>query len=197
MMSEGNTDRKRRARHARPKVSLWREILEWVITLASAFIIAILIHRFIGQGYTVLGPSMQPTLYTNEKVIISKIHYRFGEPQRGDIAVVYYPPSASNPGGSNSYVKRVIGVPGDVLAVVDGKLMRNGMQVNEPYIKENMRWDFDEITVPEDHVFVMGDNRNDSNDSRSVGAISYDNVVGKALWIYWPFSKMSSVYSLK
>lgn len=184
-------------RHRKKDKGAGREILEWFFTLASAILIALLVHTYIGQGYTVLGPSMQPTLYTGEKVVIGKLTYRLAEPQLGDIVVVKYPKSASNPEGDNSYVKRVVGLSGDTLEVREGQLIRNGQVVDEPYIKEPMQWDYGAVTVPDGMVFVMGDNRNDSNDSRSssVGPIPRDNVVGKAYCIYWPLNRISSVYS--
>ncbi|MDD3243041.1 MAG: signal peptidase I [Eubacteriales bacterium] len=184
-------------RHApKKKNSVGREILEWVITLGVAVVVALLIHTFIGQPYTVLGPSMQPTLYTGERVILSKITYRVAEPQAGDIVVVKYPESGRNPNGKNFYIKRVVGVAGDVIAVKGGVLLRNGQAVEEPYLGEMMGWDFPETTVPAGSVFVMGDNRNNSTDSRSaeVGAIPLSHVVGKAYCIYWPLNRISSVY---
>ncbi|MDD4796300.1 MAG: signal peptidase I, partial [Eubacteriales bacterium] len=128
--------RQTKPRQAGAQKGAMREIAEWLVTLAGAIVIALLIHAYIGQGYTVLGPSMQPTLFTGERVVIGKLTYRLAEPQRGDIVVVKYPKSATNPAGENSYVKRVIGVPGDTLEVRDGRLIRNGDVVDEPYIKE-------------------------------------------------------------
>jgi len=178
------------------KKSLAREILEWGLTLGAAVALAMLIHAFIGQPYTVFGPSMQPTLVTGERVVLSKITYRFTEPANGDIVVVRYPVSVRNPSGRNSYIKRIVGMPGDMLEVRGGVLLRNGEQVDEPYLGETMKNDMPALTVPEGCVFVMGDNRNDSNDSRApdVGAIPMENVVGKVHWIYWPLDRMASVY---
>jgi len=93
---------------------------------------------------------------------------------------------------TNYWIKRVIGEPGDLLEYIDGKVHRNGNELEEDYIKENMLFPFETIVVPENHVFVLGDNRNNSYDSRDIGTVPIDHVLGKVLFRYYPFDKMTN-----
>jgi signal peptidase I len=125
--------------------------------------------------------SMQPTLYEGDFVFVNKLGYRLGKPQRGDIIVFRYPPDPTQ----IPYIKRVIGLPGDQIVISNGEVVINGNRLTEPYIMaapaRGGSW-----TVPADSLFVMGDNRNNSSDSRSWGFVPYENVIGKAEVIYLP-----------
>jgi signal peptidase I len=125
--------------------------------------------------------SMQPTLYEGDFVFVNKLAYRLGKPQRGDIIVFRYPPDPTQ----IPYIKRVIGLPGDQIVISNGEVNINGQRLTEPYIAappaRGGNW-----TVPPDSLFVMGDNRNNSSDSRSWGFVPYDNIIGKAEVIYLP-----------
>lgn len=159
------------------------ELKSWLISLAAAIVIALALRFFVFEFIRVDGPSMEPTLYTDEYVFMEKVTYWFHGPERGDIVI------CSFPGSSESYVKRVIGLPGERISVTDGVLYIDGIPNNdffEGYIDESM----DETTVPEDSVIVMGDNRNKSRDSRSVGPIEYKGVLGKALFVIWPLNNI-------
>ena len=180
----------RRSRMDQKKKDSMREIKSWILSLFAAVAIALCIRFFVFEFVRVDGPSMEPTLYTDEYVFMEKVTYWFRKPQRGDIVICSFPNS------SESYVKRVIGIPGDVIEVKNGVLYING--------SANYDYDFwnktpiekppvpNPITVPENCVFVMGDHRNQSNDSRypEIGPIPYDKILGKAEFVIWPFDKI-------
>ncbi len=178
----------RRARTAPPAQkeslagSVFRELLG---TIVPALIIAIAIHFFLAQATRVEGYSMEPTLYGHQRLIIEKVSYRFHGPQRGDIVVIRVP------GFNELLIKRVIGLPGDTLEVKNGIVYINGEPLDEPYINGPARGNYPAITVPEGYIFVMGDNRNNSNDSRSFGPVAIDNIVGHAWMRYWPLPEFS------
>lgn len=160
-----------------------REAKGWVISLVAAVVIALVLRFFVFEFIRVDGPSMEPTLYTDEYVFTEKVTYWFGGPQRGDIII------CSFPGSSASYVKRVIGLPGERIKVEDGVLYIDGIP-NYDYFTGYIDESMDEMTVPEESVIVMGDNRNESRDSRSVGPIAYKDILGRTLFVIWPPDKM-------
>jgi len=160
-----------------------REILGWIISISAAVVIALGLRFFVFEFVRIDGPSMEPTLYTNEYVVMDKISYRFSPPARGDIVISSYPDH------SHPLAKRIIGVAGDTLSIQDGVLYVNGEE-NSRYFTDIMNEDFDEITVPADTVFIMGDNRNVSKDSRSVGAVPVDKILGRAVFVIWPPAQM-------
>lgn len=126
------------------------------------------------------GYSMEPTLHNGEFVIVNRLAYRFGEPSRGDVIVFLYPRDPNQ-----EYIKRVIGLPGDRVRVSGGRVYVNDEPLAEPYIAAAPRYQ-SEWTVPEGNLFVLGDNRNNSSDSHNWGPVPFDNVIGKALFVYWP-----------
>lgn len=143
---------------------------------------------FVGRAFTVEGPSMLPTLHSGERVVVERVTYLFREPHRGEVIVFRYP---LNP--REYFVKRVVGLPGDRVAIKDGYLWVNGQRVEEDYINARALRNFPEVEVPEGHYFVMGDNRNNSEDSRDprVGFIPRELVVGRAIWRYWPVERIT------
>lgn len=165
------------------KNSTKREILSWVICLVSAFVIAMALRTFVFELVRVDGDSMLPTLTTDERLFVEKISKLSEDGLNiGDIIIVHYPGEENR-----SYVKRIVGLPGDKLKVENGKLWRNGVLIQENYtLDSRMNYDFEEYIVPEDSYFVMGDNRNDSMDSRVVGSISRSEIVGHAVCVIWP-----------
>ncbi len=173
----------------KPKNSAMREVFEWVVTLALAVGLALCVHAFVGELITVEGPSMQPNLVDNEKVLMGRLEYYFKQPKRGDIVIVKYPDRDEN------IIKRVIATAGERIRVSGGSVYINGARLEEPYIKDTILGDYDEMLVPEGMIFVMGDNRNDSHDSRSssVGPIPLDQVKGRAYLIVWPFEKWEKI----
>jgi signal peptidase I len=155
-----------------------REILETVVLAAVIW----LLINFTTARYVVEGSSMEPNLVSGQFLIVNRLAYRFGEPQRGDIIVFDFP---GNP--SDDYVKRIIGLPGEEIRIDQGQVYVNGEMLEEPYLIDGLltpregTW-----TVPEDNYFVMGDNRPSSSDSRTWGTLNADFIVGKAWVSYWP-----------
>lgn len=172
---------------AASKGGLRSVIIEIVETLLLAVILFLGINT-ISARIQVDGRSMEPSFVHGEYVIVNKLAYRFGEFQRGDVIVFPFPYNEEE-----DYIKRVIGLPGDHVELRDGQVYVNGQRLDEPYIQEAARRDFSEMLVPDDAVFVMGDNRNDSSDSREWGPLSMDSVIGKALFVYWPPSRVGVV----
>jgi len=159
----------------------FKELISIVII---AFILSMLLRTFIIEGRIVPSESMVPTIKVGDRLLVNKFIFYFKEPTRGDI-VVFRPPQVLN--AKYDYVKRVIGLPGDKVEIKDSKLFLNDREVNEPYLAEPMRTDFGPVTVPENSLLVMGDNRNSSFDSRYWPAwLTEDRLVGKAFCIYWP-----------
>ena len=158
-------------------------IKEYARTIVSSVLLALVLVVFVAQSFVVNGSSMEPTLHDGERLIVEKISYLVREPQRGDI-IVFHPPISSN----HPFIKRVIGLPGDTVEARDHQLLVNGLLITEEYLSESMQGNFGPITVPTDSVFVLGDNRNRSYDSRynEVGCIPYNDVIGRALLRYWP-----------
>lgn len=160
--------------------SILREYIEAFII---AVVLAAFIITFVVQSYLVDGSSMEPTFHDGQRLMVSKFIYRFTEPQHGDIVVFRNP---SNP--SKKFIKRVIGVPGDKIEIRDLVVYVNDVPLEDDYILDVTRGRFGPVIVPEKSLFVLGDNRNISDDSRyaSVGFVPYKNLVGKAFLVYWP-----------
>jgi signal peptidase I len=158
----------------------WKQVLRDVfemIVLAAVLYVAI---NSISVRVRVDGFSMRPTLEDGEFVLVNKLSYRLGEVQRGDIIVFHFP---MNP--DEELIKRVIGLPGDRIRVQGSRVFVNDQALDEPYIAAPPVYSGD-WSVTEDHYFVLGDNRNDSSDSHSWGLLPADQVIGKAVLIYWP-----------
>lgn len=169
--------------------------LSWVRDLAFSILVAVVLIVFIYQPVKVEGTSMEPGLSDNERIFINKFTYRLnlGEIRRGDTVVFWYPRDTSK-----SYIKRVIGLPGDRIRIADGQVYVNGAPLNEEYVAERFRdvstWSGgEEITVPPNDYFVLGDHRNSSSDSRAWGYVPRENIYGKAVFVYWPLEKMGRV----
>ena len=126
------------------------------------------------------GSSMEPSLHNGEFVIVNKIGYRFSAPGRGDIIVFHFPRDPVQ-----EYIKRIIGLPGDQIHIENGAVFVNGVKLDEPYIEAPPAYSGN-WTVPEGHLFVLGDNRNNSSDSHNWGMVPMEYVVGKAIFVYWP-----------
>jgi signal peptidase I len=175
----------------RTRSSLW-SALSWVRDLAFSVLIAVVLIVFIYQPVKVEGTSMTPTLQNDERIFINKFTYRFGLASiaQGDTVVFWYPQDPTK-----SYIKRVIGVPGDRIRVDGGQVYVNGRLLEEDYVppinRDNVSWkDGEEQTVPNDNYFVLGDHRNSSSDSRTWGYVPRDKIYGRAVFVYWPLDKM-------
>lgn len=164
----------------------WR-IFDTVMFLLFAVTVVLAIHTFIFEPIRVEGTSMYPTLLNKEHMAVEKVTYLFNEPKRGDILICYYP------GYTKSCVKRLIGLPGDTVKIYAGQVFVNGEELDESeYWTDIIERSTDEVTVPNNCYFVMGDNRNYSKDSRnnSVGCIPRYRIVGRVFGVMWPFSKI-------
>lgn len=164
------------------KKSMIRELLETVI---SAGVIAFFIITFIGQVTVVQGASMETTLHNKERLIANKIGYRLESPKRGEI-IIFRPPLDTK----RNYIKRVIGIPGDKIKIVEGIVYLNDEALDESYVEYKSYENMPDIIVPDDSYFVLGDNRPNSSDSRYWGFVPRKNVVGKAWVVFWPLNKM-------
>jgi len=162
-----------------------RELLESVL---PALVIVLVVNVFVAQATRVEGQSMEPTLHNNERLIIEKLSYRFHEPHVGDIVVLKRSSGVGEP-----LIKRIVGTPGQTVEITDGKVFVDGVPLDEPYLDQATWGKMSPLTVPEEHLFVLGDNRRASNDSRSFGAISYQQVIGRAWVRYWPLGTVGSV----
>lgn len=160
-----------------------KELREWVISISAAVIMALMIRTFIVELYVVDGPSMKPTLQNAERLVVNKFIYYVREPHKGEIIVFRYPSDTSR-----DFIKRVIATAGDTIEIKDGRVYVNDQLQREDYILEKTRSEYPKATIPEGTVFVMGDNRNNSEDSRfsDVGFVPLDLVKGKAVLIFWP-----------
>lgn len=154
-----------------------REIGETVI---PAVVIALFINLFLAQATQVLGQSMEPTLHSSQRVVIEKISYRFHGPRRGDVVVI------DSPKQSEMLIKRVVGLPGETVEVRDGRVLVDGQLLEEDWPTRVGGGSYGPHTVPPLHVFVLGDNRGASNDSRSFGPVPIEHIVGHAWVSYWP-----------
>lgn len=170
--------------------SLGEEAKDWAISIVVAIVLAFFIRQFIVELYVVDGPSMRPTLQSQERLVVNKFIYRFRAPERGEVLVFRYPRDPSR-----DFIKRVIAVPGDTIEIKDGRVFVNQQLMNEPYILEKTLSDYPLSTVPEGHIFVMGDNRNNSEDSRfaDVGFVPYELIKGKAMLVFWPVSQFKTL----
>lgn len=167
-----------------------REIVDLVVLIGAIYaLVNLLTVRFV-----VDGPSMEPNFETGQFLIVSRLHYILGDPQRGDIAVFHFP---GNP--DDDYIKRVIGIPGDQVEIRDTLVYVNGVQLNETYINEPClpsRCENETWVLGEGEYFFMGDNRNRSSDSRSFGVVNREYIVGEVLLRYWPLSDFALVNSI-
>jgi len=167
--------------------------VSWIRDLAFSVLIAVILIVFIYQPVKVEGTSMMPALTDQERIFINKFTYRFGlgDVERGDMVVFFYPLDTSK-----SYIKRIIGIPGDTVEIDAGQVIVNGIPLHEDYVPEAYRdhQPYARRTVPESSYFVLGDHRSSSNDSRSWGFVDRRFIYGKAVFVYWPLSKMGRVH---
>ncbi len=162
-----------------------KSALDFVDNVLGALLVVVLIIRpFIVQAFWIPTGSMLPTLQPGDRILVNKFIYHLREPKRGEIIVFKAPPSTGSAG--KDFIKRVIGLPGEVVEVRAGKVFINGKPLDEPYIREPPYYEYGPTLIPPDSLFVMGDNRNDSNDSHAWGPLPRKNVIGKALCIWWP-----------
>jgi signal peptidase I len=192
------------------KRSFWAELPGLLVT---ALVIAVLIKTFLVQPFWIPSESMLDTIHVDDRVMVNKLAFRLGEPERGDIVVFRDPaeeeidesiPEAVirsvleavgiRTRGRDDLIKRVVGLPGDTISILDNEVQIDGMVLSEPYLPDTVVMpDAGPFTIGEGEVFVMGDNRNFSFDSRRFGNIPYDDLVGRAFVIIWPLSNLSGL----
>jgi len=158
---------------------------EFVDTFLPAVAVVLVVNLFLAQPRTVHGQSMEPCLHENERVIIDLVSLHWRAPRRGEIVVLRLPNRHSDP-----LIKRVIGLPGDTVAIRGGEVQVNGEALDEPYLNQITPGRMPATVVPEAHVFVLGDNRGASNDSRYFGMVAYESILGRAWLRYWPPSEI-------
>jgi signal peptidase I len=164
-------------------------VIEIVVIVAAAFALALLVQAFLMKPFTVHQVSMEPTLMEGDRILLSRVTYRFRDPRAGDVVVFHSPLNTGE-----DLVKRIVAVSGDTVAVRDGNLYVNGVAVGEPYLlNEDFGGTFSALEVPEDCAFVMGDNRDQSGDSRFFGPINLDLIIGKAFCVYWPIGRWGGI----
>jgi signal peptidase I len=180
-------------RRARRRQSSRRNAVEWVIVVVGAVVVALLLRWLVVQAFYIPSASMEPTLEIGDRVLVNKLAYRFGEPDRGDIVVFVRPPDATA-GTVDDLIKRVIGLPGETIEAHDGVVFIDGEQLEEPWLPDGtFTPEFAPVEVPDDSVFVLGDNRTNSEASNSFGPIDDDSIVGRAFVRIWPLSRMSGL----
>ncbi|MGH2376840.1 MAG: signal peptidase I [bacterium] len=162
-----------------------RGAIDFAKTLVIAFLLAQLVMVSVAQAFQVEQYSMEPTLLPHDRVLVNKFIYRFRTPHRGDVIVLRYP---RDPG--RNYIKRIVALPGDFVEIKAGHLLINGLQLEELYVNGAPSGDYGPETVPADSFFVLGDNRNNSEDSRAFGFLKREQVVGQAVLIYWPLNRV-------
>ena len=171
-----------------------KNVLEWIKDILIAVVIAALVLVFL-KPIIVQQQSMEPNFHAGDYLLTSRQAYRFfGEPERGDV-IVFRSELLDDEGNEKCLIKRIIGLPGDVVEIKSGYVYVNGEEIDEPYVKEQgISGEMDAVTVPENELFVMGDNRGVSEDSRSarVGTISEDTIVGKVFVRLYPFNSIKT-----
>jgi len=179
------------AQDTSPAQKIWRSWQENFTLVAIALCLAVLIRTFIAEPRLIPSESMFPTLHTGDRLVVEKISYRFHPPKIGDIVVFESPLELQRRGyaKNQAFIKRVIGEPGKEISILDGKVYLNGKAITENYIAEPPNQPFLPVKVPEDQFFVMGDNRNDSNDSRYWGFVPRENIIGRATFRFWPLDR--------
>ena len=177
--------------HARPRAELIRELRRLVRDVSVALLFGVLALALLVQPFKVEGTSMEPRLTENERILVNKMIYRVRPVERGDVVVFWFPGDAGR-----SFIKRVIGLPGDVVEIRAGEAFVDGVVLNEPYVPAAFRAteDFGPVRVPDRVYFVLGDHRSVSNDSRSWGMVPEDLIHGKAFLRYWPFRRAGVIH---
>ena len=164
-----------------------RNGLEWVAIIAGALVVAFVVKTFLIQAFYIPSPSMEDTLMVGDRVLVNKLSYRLHDVNRGDIVVFERPPGDAGDQQIKDLIKRVVGLEGDTVEGRNGRVVVNGRELKEPYLPDGQETpDFSPRSVPDGHVFVMGDNRTNSKDSRFFGPITEDLIVGRAFVRVWP-----------
>jgi len=165
---------------------------DWVKDFARALVFFLVLQTYVVQGFVIEGACMEPELHSREKIIVNKMIYQIQDPEVGEVVVFSYPLEPEK-----DFIKRVVGIPGDVIEIKDGYLYRNGKMMKEPFVKEYVFGSYGPQKVPPGNICVMGDNRNNSHDSRSWGLLDRKMVKGRAEVKFWPPSAVGRIATLK
>jgi signal peptidase I len=172
-----------------------RALLDWAVVIVVALLVAFLVRTFVLAHFVVDGTSMFSTLHDDDRVFVNKLSYRLHDPNRGDVVVLHQSAGrADRELVERDLIKRVIALPGETIEIRSCRVVIDGRTLEEPYLDPNVvtpgncGGDLAPVTIPEDHVFVMGDNRGGSQDSRNLGPIEEDDLVGRAFIVFWPQS---------
>ena len=173
-----------------------KTVVEWVLLIVGALLIALLIKTFLFQAFYIPSESMVPTLEKNDRVLVNKLSYRMHDVNRGDI-IVFKAPDGTDP-SVKDLVKRVVGLPGDIVSAENGKIFINNKELDEPYLPDgtvsncaSFKEDcFPSTKIPEDQYWVMGDNRASSKDSRFFGTIPKSDIIGRVFVRIWPLNRL-------
>jgi signal peptidase I len=171
-----------------------RQWLEWVVITVAAMIVALVVRTSVLQAFYIPSESMVPTLNVNDRVLVNKLAYRFSTIDRGDVVVFERPNAAPGTHNPRDLVKRVIALGGDTVEAREGVVFVNGQPIDEPYVRvRGTTANLPLTTVPRDHLWVMGDNRTNSSDSRVFGPIAVTSVVGRAMVTVWPATRIGGL----
>lgn len=169
------------------RISAGRNAVEWALIIIGALLVAFAVKTWLIQAFYIPSPSMVPTLQVKDRVLVNKLSYDLHDVNRGDVVVFERPKGEASSPEIKDLIKRVVGLPGEKLEAKEGKLFINGQPLEEPYLPEGTTTEgLEPIEVPLGHVFVMGDNRGNSSDSRRFGPIDEDTIVGRAFVLVWP-----------
>jgi signal peptidase I len=171
--------------------SMWRalgNVLRELIETIALTVVIFLLIRFAVQNFRIEGFSMEPNFHDGQFLIVNKLIYVLHPPERGDV-IVFIPPNNT----TRDFIKRVIGLPGDQIEIVNGRVLVNGAPLDEPYPLNPGTYSSETLVVPADEYFVLGDNRNNSSDSHSWGPVPANSIIGKAWVSYWPPQVMGLV----
>lgn len=169
----------------------WIELIQTIVTAA---VLSLGIRTFIAEARYIPSSSMRPTLEVNDRLIIEKLSYLFREPIRGDVIVFNPTESLKAENFQDAFIKRIIGLPGEIVEVKTGKVYVNGKKISEEYIFEAPDYNYGPSRIPEDEYLVLGDNRNNSYDSHYWGFVPKKKIIGKAFVRFWPFDRLGSLY---
>lgn len=180
----------------------WRAVVDWAVTIAVAIGVVLAIKAWVVNPYRIPSSSMEPTLHCaapgigcrssfSDRVLANRFIYHFQDPERGDVIVFETPPEASRCEfglGGETFVKRVVGMPGEMIRGRSGRIYIDGEELEEPYLDDGVAEErsFPEQTVPDGHYFMLGDNRDQSCDSRDWGPVPRENLIGEVFAVYWP-----------
>jgi signal peptidase I len=168
-------------------------VREIATTVATALVLALGLRTFIVEARWIPSPSMVPTLAIEDRLIVEKVGYKFGKPQRGDIVVFNPTARLEREKYKDAFIKRVIGIPGDRVEVKNGKVFIDGKALKEGYIAEVPRYTWGPQTIPPGEYLVLGDNRNNSYDGHFWGFVPQDKIVGKAVLRFWPLNRLGGL----